>query len=1041
MALALASVLGWAPQARAVETFQAGNSTVGAPRLPKLEMMRLQGTTLGGFDLAHQILVDSEHGYIYGVYGDSIGKFTLGEGNAPPVHVSSSPIPLYPHHVVIDPKNGYLYGYNHENPHGIVKVRLGEGADPPTIAGVTAVDAYWDIVDMMIDPVRGFVYVLTDSEGNRPSTLVKIAVGEAGAPPKIIGEVSLEGSASSGAVDPTTGYVYVVLYRSLIKLDPGVGETLPKIIGTGEANSSGRVAIDAVHGYAYLVGGGKAVVKMALGKGTAAPKYVATAYFPPNLAACNNLTTICIDPENGYAYVAGWPSWNESNIPKITKIELGTGAQAPRAVGAASLDISDITGSMVSIRDVEIDTSRGYVYVATDSTYVKIAVGAGSQPPTRVSAVPADPMARTIVPTGALDSENGYAYFGTLSMPGKIVKVAVGDTATPPRRVGALAFGQGTTQEGLRVVAFDTVHGYGYCASSNQPNGWAKTLAKVALGTGSALPTRVGAIPLEESFEALSHILLDPANGYGYLVVNNGHGSLDRAAVVKFALGEGNALPSLIATTKLNADEKYTCGAVLDLEKGCAYLVTTDREPFYGSWLHTKLVQVALGEGASAPTRVGALELEVGDGLPSAAAIDTEHRHIYVALSRSWGIAEIIKIALGQDAASSTLIGSVDLPFDERYVTDISLDVQHGNMYFIANPPTGPYDRIVQMKLGEGNALPTRVGALRVERNGRTNLSTSMLDPKNPRLYTVAGGYWDDGIPADFVSVGLQQECALHATQLTMLESGTLSDVSLYSHAATGNLRLALYDDAKPRRLLWQSGVVANTAENAWLTVPINTGAPSALMLAQGKYWLAWQTDADVSAVGSYTQGTYGDGFHVPMAFGPPPSRLIAQTNTEPVISSDRWSSYVTYTSSWTVDSDNNGLVDALEGPDDADSDGVPNYLDADNNGNGVEDAIDGTGDADGDGIPNHLDPDADGDRIADVIEGNQDADGDGMPNYLDTDSDDDGLADYLEFALGTDPYDMGAPTPLPVRVEISIAVVVLLTGLWLLGRRLERIR
>jgi len=44
--------------------------------------------------------------------------------------------------------------------------------------------------------------------------------------------------------------------------------------------------------------------------------------------------------------------------------------------------------------------------------------------------------------------------------------------------------------------------------------------------------------------------------------------------------------------------------------------------------------------------------------------------------------------------------------------------------------------------------------------------------------------------------------------------------------------------------------------------------------------------------------------------------------------------------------------------------------------------------DADGDGIPNYLDPDSDGDGIPDGEEGTQDSDGDGVPDWLDPDSD-----------------------------------------------------
>ncbi|MGB3466730.1 MAG: hypothetical protein WBA74_15730, partial [Cyclobacteriaceae bacterium] len=83
------------------------------------------------------------------------------------------------------------------------------------------------------------------------------------------------------------------------------------------------------------------------------------------------------------------------------------------------------------------------------------------------------------------------------------------------------------------------------------------------------------------------------------------------------------------------------------------------------------------------------------------------------------------------------------------------------------------------------------------------------------------------------------------------------------------------------------------------------------------------------------------------------------------------------------LDSDNDGLSDALEGDFKADADGddIPDYLDpdfagfTDSNGDGVNDNFD----QDLDGIPNALDLDSDNDGIPDIIEiGLPDADNDG---------------------------------------------------------------
>ena len=116
-----------------------------------------------------------------------------------------------------------------------------------------------------------------------------------------------------------------------------------------------------------------------------------------------------------------------------------------------------------------------------------------------------------------------------------------------------------------------------------------------------------------------------------------------------------------------------------------------------------------------------------------------------------------------------------------------------------------------------------------------------------------------------------------------------------------------------------------------------------------------------------------------------------------------------------------------VEAPD-FDGDGVPDYQDVDSDNDGILDALEGADDADGDGQPNALDLDADGDGLPDVVEGNSgcadaaaqdgqcdgpfaadglatdatnlnppDTDGDTAPDFLDLDSDNDGALDWLE--------------------------------------------
>jgi hypothetical protein len=120
------------------------------------------------------------------------------------------------------------------------------------------------------------------------------------------------------------------------------------------------------------------------------------------------------------------------------------------------------------------------------------------------------------------------------------------------------------------------------------------------------------------------------------------------------------------------------------------------------------------------------------------------------------------------------------------------------------------------------------------------------------------------------------------------------------------------------------------------------------------------------------------------------------------------------------IDSDNDGIADNTEAAPsgaDQDGDGIDDLYDvdqtagADLDADGVDDALEAsdTLDTDGDGIPNAEDVDSDGDTIPDAIEGVVDTDSDGTANYLDLDSDDDGIDDAREAqSSGVDSDDDG---------------------------------
>jgi hypothetical protein len=125
------------------------------------------------------------------------------------------------------------------------------------------------------------------------------------------------------------------------------------------------------------------------------------------------------------------------------------------------------------------------------------------------------------------------------------------------------------------------------------------------------------------------------------------------------------------------------------------------------------------------------------------------------------------------------------------------------------------------------------------------------------------------------------------------------------------------------------------------------------------------------------------------------------------------------------LDSDNDGILDNIEGTEDTDADGHPDYLDLDTDNDGIPDAIEAN---DGVAIASYQvndgflsGTDTDGDGLIDAVDSdpstpygsssstfnNQDHDGDGLLDSEDLDSDNDGILDIIE-AGGVDSDNNG---------------------------------
>ena len=301
------------------------------------------------------------------------------------------------------------------------------------------------LYNLVYDPA-GFVYT-SGSHGNR---IAKVDVR--GSVPVEVGSAVLAGGESGlicGAIDPAAGYAYF-----------------------GSSASPGRI------------------VKIALGAGATPPTYLGST---PLGAGENGIFGLLIDttdpdPAGHYLYAATW------SVPtaSIVKVAPGAGNALPARVGALAL----AAGETRPRRGV-IDAGNGFAYFASiDSAnyFVKVALGAGASLPTRVGAA-ALAAGEGSVGSAVIDAGNGYAYLGTYdpaNVPSKVVKVALGAGAAPPSRVGALTLAPGEFLLSSGVA--DPAKGFAFfgCDLTHPAR-----VYKIRMGAGNALPTEAGVLTLQ----------------------------------------------------------------------------------------------------------------------------------------------------------------------------------------------------------------------------------------------------------------------------------------------------------------------------------------------------------------------------------------------------------------------------------------------------------------------------------------------------------------------------------------------------------------
>ena len=223
---------------------------------------------------------------------------------------------------------------------------------------------------------------------------------------------------------------------------------------------------------------------------------------------------------------------------------------------------------------------------------------------------------------GVIDVAGGYAYF-----PGAAIKrYALGTGAAPVSAAGSLTLTEGAP---ACVVIDDSdpnpAKHYLYALSWGSP----ATVTKVALSTFTQVNS-ITLAPGENKF--LLGTVEDAQKGYAYFVSAPNSTSSNIPVVVKVKMTPGTNAPIRIGAVTLDTVAANIDGASIDTAHGYAYYGTYDSDPTVSS----KLYKVKLEDGDVAPTLVGNISLQPGEGRLSASVVDPVNGYVYFADDNSY---------------------------------------------------------------------------------------------------------------------------------------------------------------------------------------------------------------------------------------------------------------------------------------------------------------------------------------------------------------------------------------------------------------------
>ncbi len=386
--------------------------------------------------------------------------------------------------------------------------------------------------------------------------------------------------------------------------------------------------------------------------------------------------------------------------------------------------------------------------------------------------------------SAVIDPRGEYAYFGTGTYPGKIVKVRLSDFT----RVRSL-----TAEYKLDAAVIDHRGEYAYFGTWR--TGWSAPyfppkVVKVRLSDF----TVAGSLTLDSSERDMASAVIDPQSEYAYF----GTGTRP-AKVVKVRLSDLTKVDSLT----FNYGEDNAWSAAIDPQGEYAYFGTGT---FPG-----KVVKVRLSDF----TREGSITFESGENDLWSAVIDPKGEFAYFGTEAP--IVKVVKVRL----SNFTREGSITFDELDRGLDTAIIDPKGEFAYFAAWTEPGI---VIKVNLSDF----TRAGSITLE-SGEGDLYTTVMDPKGEFAYFGTAHYGNSPYyPAQVIKVRLSDFTTAEVSSVSKMSDSFMhivatkdaSNMDLYINGVLENSTPALLSPIITEDLLigsagaWWSG---QTRCTGWL--------------------------------------------------------------------------------------------------------------------------------------------------------------------------------------------------------------------------------